>query len=446
MRTSSCSSTPWSWCDEKYVKPLSKEQERTFTENCLNGGLEKLDPYSGFMNEEEYRQFNKGSEGSFGGIGVRIGMEGGQVYVESPMVGTPAYEADIRAGDLILKIDGESTKNMKLRDVVEKITGEPGTKVKLSVLHEGGKSEKDVVDIEVTRDRIKIDSVLGDEMKAKLKEWNYWVDQDTKIAYIRITQFTKTTVAELTKVVAYLQSKEMGMQGLVVDLRNNPGGLLQAAVEVSSVFLPEGEKVVTTKGRGEGNEITYNSRHGNLNFKPKNDYPLAILINRYSASASEIVAAALQDHLRAVIVGERSFGKGSVQNVIPMENGVTALKLTTASYWRPSGRNIHRFPDSTEKDDWGVLPNKGYEVELTTEERIEYLKYRRERDIVRRDGEAKKETPKKDAGKDDKKKEEFKDRVLEKAKDYIREKLKEKAGNPKAAAAAAGRSGSPGCR
>ena len=199
-------------------------------------------------------------------------------------------------------------------------------------------------------------------------------------------------MAELTKVVEYLQKNDM--QGLVVDLRNNPGGLLQAAVEVSSVFLPEGEKVVTTKGRGEGNERTYNSRHGNLKFKPKNNYPLAILINRYSASASEIVAAALQDHLRAVIVGERSFGKGSVQNVIPMENNTTALKLTTASYWRPSGKNIHRFPDSKETDEWGVMPSKGYEVKLTTEERIEYLKYRHERDIIKSDGDPKKERPK----------------------------------------------------
>ena len=237
-------------------------------------------------------------------------------------------------------------------------------------------------------------------------------------------------MAELTKVVEYLQKQDM--QGLVVDLRNNPGGLLQTAVDVSSVFLKEGDKVVTTSGRGEGNEVTYTAEHGNLNIKPKNNnYPLAILINRYSASASEIVAAALQDHQRAVIVGERSFGKGSVQNVIPMENRTTALKLTTASYWRPSNRNIHRFPDSKEEDDWGVKPNKGYEVELTTEERVAYLKYRHERDIIRREGEPKKEASK-EVDKDGKKKEEYKDKVLEKAKDYIRDALKKKAGNPNA--------------
>jgi carboxyl-terminal processing protease len=412
--------------DDRYVKPLSPERKRTFTEDMANGGLEKLDPHSGFLNAEEWKQFNKQSEGSFGGIGIRIGMDGGQVYVESPMVGTPAYDAGVLAGDIILKIDGASTKNMKLREVVDKITGEPKTKVTLNVLHEGFKDPaKDAVDIEITRDIIKIDSVLGDEpLKEKLGEWNYWVDPNTKIAYIRITSFTRTTVAELTSVVSFLQKN--GMQGLIVDLRNNPGGLLQAAVEVSSVFLPEGEKVVTTKGRGEGNEIIYNSKHGNLNFKPKNDYPLVIMINRYSASASEIVAAALQDHLRAIIVGERSFGKGSVQNVIPMENNTTALKLTTASYWRPSGKNIHRFPESTKEDDWGVLPNKGFDFELSLEERIEYLKYRQARDVIRPEGQRKKEEPKSD--KDGKKKEEFKDRVLEKAKEYINEKLKEKAG------------------
>ena len=156
--------------DQKYVKPLNAEQKRKFWEDAANGALEKLDPYSGFINEEEYKQFNKQSEGKFGGIGIRIGSEGGQIYVESPMVGTPAYEAGILADDVILKINGESTKNMRLRKVVEKITGDPGTKVILNVLHEGAKDLKDAVDITITRAIIKIDSVHGDErMKQKLR-------------------------------------------------------------------------------------------------------------------------------------------------------------------------------------------------------------------------------------------------------------------------------------
>ncbi len=411
---------------EKYVKPIPPEKERDLVENMINGGLEKLDPYSGFMGVEEYKEFNKQSTGKFGGIGIRIGVDARQVFVESPMVGTPAYEAGVQAGDVIMKIDGQSTENMSLRKVVDLIQGDAGTKVTLTVLHEGAKDVKDAVDIPIVRADISIESVLGDQrMKDKLKEWNFWIDPQSKIAYVRVVAFTEKTVPELTKVVDLLQ--RTGMKGLVVDLRNNPGGLLQAAVEVSSIFLPENQKVVTTKGRDKSQEKTYLSKHANLNMKnPGGNYPLVILINRYSASASEIVSAALQDYARAVIVGERSFGKGSVQNVIRMENDTTALKLTTASYWRPSGRNIHRFPDSKETDEWGVKPNKGFEVKLTDEERLEYYKYRRDRDIVRNGPapEKKKDEVKKDgAKKDDKAKEPFHDRVLDKAVEYIRGQL-----------------------
>ena len=421
--------------EERYVKPLDDEKKRELVENMITGGLEKLDPHSAFIGADEYKQFQKQSRGKFGGIGIRIGIDrAGQIFVESPMVGTPAYEAGILAGDVIVKVEGQATDNMSLKKVVDTIQGDAGTKVTISVLHEG---DKKPVDIEIVRAEISIDSVLGDQrMQNNLKEWNFWVDPQSKIAYVRISAFTETTVAELTKVVDMLQRQ--GMAGLVVDLRNNPGGLLTAAVEVSSVFLPKGSKVVSTKSRGNTPEKSFDSQPDNLNVK-QGRYPIAILINRYSASASEIVAAALQDHARAVIIGERSYGKGSVQNVIPMENNTTALKLTTASYWRPSGKNIHRFPDSKDTDDWGVKPNQGYEVKLSDEERIEYLKYRRDRDIIRRVGqekkeEAKKDEAKKDDGKNEKAKEPFRDRVLDKAVEYIRGKLneagKENAQNP----------------
>src|SRR5262249_55235968 len=226
---------------------------------------------------------------------------------------------------------------------------------------------------------ISIDSVVGEHRNPiNLKEWEFWVDPLHKIAYIRLVAFTETTTAELTQVVGALQ--KLGMRGLVLDLRNNPGGLLRAAVEVSSMFLPEGKRVVTTKSR-TGREEVYNSR-APAGTRPATSYPIAVLINRYSASASEIVAAALQDHLRAIIIGERSYGKGSVQNIIAMENDTTALKLTTASYWRPSGRNIRRFPQAKDEEDWGVKPDKGYEIKLSDEERLEYLRDRRDRDIV----------------------------------------------------------------
>jgi carboxyl-terminal processing protease len=210
--------------------------------------------------------------------------------------------------------------------------------------------------------------------------------------------------------------QKSNMKGLVLDLRTNPGGLLRAAVEVSSMFLEEGKNVVTTKGRSNDNKETFNARRSAV-AAPAKPYPIAILLNRYSASASEIVAAALQDHLRAVIIGERSYGKGSVQNVIAMEGGATALKLTTASYWRPSGKNIHRFPDSKDEEDWGVKPNPGFEVKLSDEERINYFKWRRFRDIVRRNGEGPKPA-------EEEKLKDFRDRVLDKAVEYIRGELK----------------------
>ena len=408
----------------KYVKELDQDKMRELVEHMVNGGLEKLDPHSGFISAEDYKQFRQQSRGKFGGVGIRLGIDPktGQFLVESPIAGTPAYEAGVMAGDIIMKVDGKPIDNWNLKKVVENIQGEPGTEVTLTLFHEGAKK---ATDIKMTRAEIKIESVMGDtHSKINLKEWDFWVDPDSKIAYVRVNAFTETTVDELTRVVDGLQ--KAGMKGLVVDLRNNPGGLLRAAVEVSSMFLPEGKSVVSTKGRGNNVEEQFNARlKGNM--KPATYYPMAILLNRYSASASEIVAAALQDHARAIIVGERSFGKGSVQNLIEMEEGNTALKLTTASYWRPNGRNIHRFPEAKEDDDWGVRPDKDYEVKLSDEERIEYFKWRRDRDILRR--------PVKDAkpveNGEKKEKKEYRDKVLDKALEYIRAEIKkEKAEAP----------------
>ena len=407
---------------EKYVKDLDDDKMRELVEQMINGGLEKLDPHSGFMNEDEFRQFKQGSTGKFGGVGIRLGPDrAGQFVVESPIPGTPAYDAGVQAGDVILKIDGKSTEQMTLKKVVDLIQGEPGTEVTLTVIHENG---REPVDMTMKRAEIKVDSVMGDKrMQDNLKEWDFFIDHKTKVGYIRISAFTETTVEELTRAVELLQNA--GMRGLVLDLRNNPGGLLKAAVEVSSMFLPEGKNVVTTKGRSDVVEDVYNVHHKNANIKASG-YPIAILINRYSASASEIVSAALQDHARAVIIGERSYGKGSVQNLIGMENGKSALKITTASYWRPSGRNIHRFPDARDEDEWGVKPNKGFDVKLTPEERAEYYKYRRERDVVRRDGEnAPVKTKEEDgpAAKKEEKKGPYRDKVLEKALEYVRGEL-----------------------
>jgi carboxyl-terminal processing protease len=248
------------------------------------------------------------------------------------------------------------------------------------------------------------------------KQWDLFLDHDSKIGYLRLTSFSETAAKEMKDAVEKLQAD--GVRGLIVDLRNDPGGLLSAAVEISDLFLTDGP-IVTIKGRND-KERTYDAKEPGTLLVPAEKYPIAILVNKYSASASEILAAAMQDHGRAVIIGERSYGKGSVQNVIRMnegDQGTGALKLTTASYWRPSGKNIHRFPDSKDSDEWGVKPNPGFEVALTDEERLEYLRERNRRDIVRG-----KDAPR--SAKVDKDNKPFDDKVLQKAVDHLKGEIK----------------------
>jgi len=388
----------------RYVTEVSPQRERKLVEDMINGGLERLDPHSTFINNRDLKQFNRTSKGKFGGIGVQVGYDRnnrGLLTVISPMVGTPAYEAGVLAGDIILKIDGKNADTMRLDEAVDMIQGDPDTTITLTVLHDGG---KEPVDIPIRRSIIKVQSVLGDRRKEN-KDWDYYLDDKSRIGYLRITSFSETAAAEVREIIT-AQQKE-GLRGLILDLRNNPGGLLRAAVEIADMFLTEG-KIVSTRGRYQQEEIIEARPEGTMLLTAER-YPIAVLINRNSASASEILAAALQDHHRAVVIGERSFGKGSVQNIIDLENKSSALKLTTASYWRPSGKNIHRFPDSKETDEWGVKPDAGYEVALKDEERLEFLMDRSERDIIR----DKKTTEVKPAKKP------YVDKVLQKAVEYI---------------------------
>jgi carboxyl-terminal processing protease len=402
---------------QRYVVDIDADRERKLVEDMINGGLERLDPHSAYIPPREYKQFEKTSEGKFGGVGIQVGFDRqnrGQLTVISPMPGTPAYEAGVLAGDLIVKIDGKTTENMRMSEAVDLIQGEAGQKVTLTVLHEGG---KEPVDLAITRAIIVVPSVLGDRRKADdPKSWDFFLDRETKIGYIRLINFSKTAAKEMRDAVEELQRE--GVRGLVLDLRNNPGGLLKAAVEISDLFLSEG-RIVSTKGRNHKEEM-YDAKADGTLLLPAEKYPMAVLVNKYSASASEILSAALQDHQRAVVIGERSYGKGSVQNIIEMHEGAksSALKLTTASYWRPSGKNIHRFPDSKDSDDWGVKPNDGFEVPLKDEERLEYMIYRSERDVVRIKPKA--ITPLK---KDGKEKKPFVDRVLEKAVDQLKKEI-----------------------
>jgi carboxyl-terminal processing protease len=403
---------------ERYVVDLDPQRERKLVEDMINGGLERLDPHSQYINPHDYRQFDRASEGKFGGVGIRVGFDRqnrGLLTVESPMPGTPAYKAGVLAGDVILKIDGKPTENLRMSEAVDLIQGDPGQKVVLTVLHEGA---KEPVDIPIVRAVISVPSVMGDQRKADdPKAWDFLLDKENKIGYIRLVNFSKTAAQELREAVQGLEKQ--GVRGLIIDLRNNPGGLLRAAVDVSDLFLTEG-RIVSTKGRNHKEEV-YDARAEGTLLLPPEKYPMAILVNKFSASASEIVAAALQDHHRAVVVGERTYGKGSVQNVILLEHDTSALKLTTASYWRPSGKNIHRFPDSKDADEWGVKPDRGLEVPMKDEERLEYMVYRSDRDVVR----AKPRPADKEAkdGKD-KTKKPFVDRVLQKALDYLRQEVR----------------------
>jgi carboxyl-terminal processing protease len=416
--------------DRNYVRELDQDAKRKFIEDALNGALERLDPHSSYMNPKEYKHFLKQSKGKFGGVGIQISADRqtGQIMVISPMVGTPAYEAGVLAGDLIVKIDGKSTENMRLSEAVELIQGEPGKKITLTVVHEG---TKEPVDLEMTRAEIEVQSVLGDLRRPdNPKEWDYFIDKDNQIGYVRLGAFSDHTAADLQKVIVQLQKD--GLRGLVLDMRNNPGGLLRAAVEVSDLFLTGG-RIVSTRGRNKEEDVYDAKQEGTLLLPAKN-YPMAVLVNKYSASASEIVAAALQDNHRAVIVGERTYGKGSVQNIIDLENNKSALKLTTASYWRPTGKNIHRFPDSKDSDAWGVAPDPGFEVVLQegkdadnkeVNERLDYFSYRRDRDIVPGKNGSPPPRPK-----TDKEKKPFVDRTLNKALEYLRGEIKKVASAP----------------
>ena len=418
--------------ERKYVRELDDDAKRKLVEDMVNGGLERLDPHSAYINPKKFRQFTKESRGKFGGIGIQVSTDrqSGVLTVISPLVGTPAYEAGILAGDLILKIDGRSTENMPIAEAVDLIQGDPGQKLTLNVLHEG---TKEPVDVDLTRAMIHVQSVLGDVRRSDSPEdWDFMLDKENKIAYIRLMTFSETAADELRKAVTQLQSD--GVRGVILDLRLNPGGLLKEAVEVSDLFLPEG-RIVSTRGRN-GQEETYDAQEKGTLLMPASDYPMVVLINKYSASASEIVAAALQDHKRAVIIGERSYGKGSVQNVIRMENGASALKLTTASYWRPSGKNIHRFPDSKDGDEWGVKPNDGFDIAMKDEERLAYVIYRRERDIIHGKPGSPAPAPLKGVkeinGKE-KDKKPFVDRALNKALEFLRGEIKKVDAGPRAA-------------
>jgi carboxyl-terminal processing protease len=357
--------------DRYYVEPVD---EQKLFEGAIDGMVSRLDAYSAYLPRNQAPQFQESLDQQYGGIGIEVSLEGEdkQLTVMSPMVGTPAYKAGIRAGDKIVAIDGRNTAQRNLNEIVGWLRGKPGEPVTISIARQG---EPQPLSFKLVRARIKVDSVLGDVRESD-GTWNYFLPGSDKVGYLRINSFGESTVEELEDALAWLKARDC--KGAILDMRNNPGGLLDAAEHVCDLFLPRGSVIVTTRGRDE--RIRKEAVASGAGQYQK--LPLVILVNDKSASAAEIVAACLQDHGRAAVVGTRTWGKGTVQNMIPLEGGRSLLKLTIANYWRPSGKNIHRLESSKDGDEWGVRPNPGMEVKLGDKELAELVERRRARDVV----------------------------------------------------------------
>jgi C-terminal peptidase prc len=381
--------------------------------------LGTLDPYSTYYDKETLERFRQDVEGQFVGIGVQIRKHPTRDALEviSPIKDSPAYNKaakKVLAGDVIttitLIVDAKgkplaepkviSTKGLSVSDAVTKIKGKAGTNVRLTLEREG---EPKPVEVELTRGQVEVETVLGLRRKPS-DEWDHFVDAASRIAYVRLTQFSANTYRDLQKLMKKLDKQ--GLKGLILDLRFNPGGYLESSVSIADLFIDDG-LIVTVRPR-VGEEQPFTGRHEGSYLK----FPMACLVNGRSASASEIVSACLQDHNRAVIIGERTYGKGSVQESGRFDGG--ELKLTVATYWRPSGKNIHKGNTGGKPEEvWGVLPNKGYEVRQTPQQRAELEEYLdKQMLIVRHDRPVKNGKP------------ELKDRQLDKAIEYVREQLK----------------------
>ena len=300
-----------------YVEPVD---EKTLIENAINGMLTALDPHSSYMNPKTYKDMQVQTKGEFGGLGIEVTMENGVIKVVSPIDDTPASKAGLQSGDLIFALDGEPVQGLTLQEAVEKMRGKVGTPIKISVRRAG----KDPFDVSLTRETIKVKSV-----RYRLEGGD--------IGYIRVTSFTEQSTSGVLDAVEKLK-KEAGnkLKGYILDLRNNPGGLLDQAIAMSDAFLDKGE-IVSVKARKSEDVQRWNAKPGDV----AGGLPIVVLINGGSASASEIVAGALQDHKRAIVLGTRSFGKGSVQTIMQVTGG-GAIRLTTALYFTPSGRSIQK--------------------------------------------------------------------------------------------------------
>ena len=358
--------------DQNYVKDVDR---RKLIESAIRGMLADLDPYSDYISPDELAQFNESVDQEFGGVGIQVRFlkDIRAIEISSPLAGGPAYKAGLLAGDRIVEVGGKKVSdfahNREMESAIEILRGKPGEAVKVGYTR--GESPT-VINVDLTRELIHLDTVLGDVPNAD-GTWNFMLDAEKKIGYVRLTHFTARSGDEMKKALKTLKAD--GMKGLIIDVRFNPGGYLQTAIEIADLFLEEGV-IVSTEGRNS-RPVTRTAKKAGTFM----GFPIVVLTNRFSASASEILAAALQDLKRGVVVGERTWGKGSVQNTLDIEEGKSKLKLTTASYFRPSKEKIHRFPGETEADKWGVMPNDGMKVEFSMDQMRAYNSERQRRDI-----------------------------------------------------------------
>ncbi len=333
-----------------YVEEVSDEQ---LLEYAIRGMLNGLDPHSAYLNTEEFNELRIGTTGEFGGLGIEVGMEDGFVKVVSPIDDTPAKEAGMLTGDLIIRLDDTPVKGLSLNDAVKLMRGKPGSNIRLTVIREG---EDKPLTIDIKRAIIKVTSVKNRML-------------DDRFGYVRISNFQTKTTADMLKAIRKLQDEADGdLGGLVLDLRNNPGGVLSGAVGVSDAFLNEG-MIVYTDGREDDSKLRYDATNGDI----LNGQPLIVLVNGGSASASEIVAGAMQDHKRAIVMGTKTFGKGSVQTIQDLQTG-GAVKLTTSRYYTPNGRSIQALgiePDIINKPaTWQKPEEDGSDYKPLTESNL----------------------------------------------------------------------------
>ena len=344
--------------------------EEVFTSEFADAAFSELDPFTSMIWPSEVPEFNKNTQGEFSGVGIQIQSdEDGSLKVVSPLEDSPGYKAGIKAGDIITRINGKNAKGIALTQAVKNITGKSGTQVTLTVRSQDGATK----DYTITRQTIKVASVKG-WLHRPGGGWDYFIDPQNKIGYVRLTQFTKLSTDELEHAMTEMQSA--GLKGLIFDLRYNPGGLLGTATEICDKFLADGV-IVSTRADRETPNLPREER-AKADSDDVNDIPMVVLVNQYSASASEIMSGAMKDHHRALIVGERTFGKGSVQMLFPLAGRSAYLKLTTHHYYLPSGKCIHREENST---DWGVNPD--VTVEMTPEQMRAAIDSRQDMDILR---------------------------------------------------------------